>query len=140
MKAHELCAIWAGKMPHAASIVPGGVSITPRLDNITTSLWRLKELTEFIDTVYIPDVITIAEVYRDYFQIPVVNLFFDGTGDISNQVGIYLKSITQAYTEKSPMPSTSFRRPGKRPAATPWTKVMDDSLQENIFDDEYQSK
>jgi hydrogenase large subunit len=71
LKAHELCAIWAGKMPHAAAIVPGGVSIIPRLDNITTSLWRLKELTEFIDTVYIPDVLTIAEVYRDYFQIGV---------------------------------------------------------------------
>lgn len=42
LKAHELCAIWAGKMPHAASIVPGGVSITPRLDNVTTSIWRLK--------------------------------------------------------------------------------------------------
>ncbi len=69
LKAHELSAIWSGKMPHIASMVPGGVSIIPRLDNITTSLWRLKELTEFIDTVYLPDVITIAEIYRDYFQI-----------------------------------------------------------------------
>jgi hydrogenase large subunit len=69
LKAHELCAIWAGKMPHAASIVPGGVSIRPRLDNVTTSLWRLKELTEFIDDVYLPDVLTVAQIYRDYFQI-----------------------------------------------------------------------
>jgi hydrogenase large subunit len=69
LKAHELAAIWAGKMPHMASIAPGGVTIIPRIDNITTSLWRLKELTDFIDNVYIPDVMTIAEVYRDYFQI-----------------------------------------------------------------------
>jgi hydrogenase large subunit len=69
LKAHELCAIWAGKMPHAAAIVPGGVSIVPRLDNITTSLWRLKELKDFIDTVYLPDVLTIGEIYRDCFQI-----------------------------------------------------------------------
>jgi hydrogenase large subunit len=69
LKAHELCAIWSGKMPHMASIVPGGVSIRPRIDNITTSLWRLKELREFIDNVYLPDVITLAEVYRDYLQI-----------------------------------------------------------------------
>jgi hydrogenase large subunit len=69
LKAHELSAIWSGKMPHIASMVPGGVSIMPRLDNITTSLWRLKELTEFIDNVYLPDVITISEIYRDYFQI-----------------------------------------------------------------------
>ena len=71
LKAHELCAIWAGKMPHAASIVPGGVSIIPRLDNITTSLWRLKELTDFIENVYLPDVFTVSEIYRDYFQIGV---------------------------------------------------------------------
>lgn len=69
LKAHELCAIWSGKMPHMASIVPGGVSIRPRIDNITTSLWRLKELRDFITTVYLPDVITLAGVYRDYLQI-----------------------------------------------------------------------
>jgi hydrogenase large subunit len=73
LKAHELSAIWSGKMPHVASMVPGGVSIRPRIDNITTSLWRLKELTDFIDNVYIPDVITIAEVYRDYFHIGTGN-------------------------------------------------------------------
>ena len=69
LKAHELCAIWSGKMPHMASITPGGVTIIPRIDNITTSLWRLKELTDFIDNVYIPDVITVGQIYRDYFQI-----------------------------------------------------------------------
>lgn len=73
LKAHELSAIWSGKMPHIASMVPGGVSVTPRLDNITTSLWRLKELTDFIDNVYLPDVITIGEIYRDYFQIGAGN-------------------------------------------------------------------
>lgn len=71
LKAHELCAIWSGKMPHMASIAPGGVTIIPRIDNITTSLWRLKELTKFINDVYIPDVLTIAGVYREYFQIGV---------------------------------------------------------------------
>ena len=69
LKAHELCAIWAGKMPHVASLAPGGVTIVPRLDNITTSVWRLKELTDFIDNVYLPDVLTIAQVYRDYFHV-----------------------------------------------------------------------
>jgi len=73
LKAHELSAIWSGKMPHAASIVPGGVSVVPRLDNITTSLWRLRELTDFIDNIYIPDAITIGEIYRDYLQIGAGN-------------------------------------------------------------------
>lgn len=69
LKAHELCAIWSGKMPHMASIVPGGVTLRPRIDSITTSLWRLKEIQDFIDNVYIPDVITIAQIYREYFKI-----------------------------------------------------------------------
>jgi len=69
LKSHELCSIWSGKMPHMASIVPGGVTINPRIDNITTSLWRLKELMEFIDSIYLPDVITLGKVYRDYFKI-----------------------------------------------------------------------
>lgn len=84
----------------------------------------------------------IFQTYRDYFQVPVVNLFFDGTGDISDQVGIYLKSITQSYIEKvqSTRRSPIFRRPGKNPAATPWAKVMEDSLQEDLYDDESRSQ
>jgi predicted CoA-substrate-specific enzyme activase len=84
----------------------------------------------------------IFQTYRDYFQVPVVNLFFDGTGDISDQVGIYLKSITQSYSEKvqSTRRSSIFRRPGKNPAATPWAKVMEDSLQEDLYDDESRSR
>jgi predicted CoA-substrate-specific enzyme activase len=36
------------------------------------------------------------QAFPGYFRVPVVNLFFDGTGDISGQVGVYLRSITQA--------------------------------------------
>jgi hydrogenase large subunit len=74
-------------MPHAASIVPGGVSIIPRLDNITTSLWRLTELTDFINNVYYPDVVTIAEIYRDYFQIGAgcKNLLSFGLFDLDDE-------------------------------------------------------
>ena len=69
LKAHEMSAVFSGKMPHCASVVPGGVTVTPAVDKITTFLWRLKELRDFIDNVYIPDVLTIARVYRDYGEI-----------------------------------------------------------------------
>lgn len=69
LKAHEMSAVFSGKMPHCASVVPGGVTVTPAVDKVTTFLWRLKELREFIDNVYIPDVLTIAGVYRDYAEI-----------------------------------------------------------------------
>jgi len=69
MKAHEMSAVFSGKMPHCATVVPGGVTVTPGVDKVTTFLWRLKELRDFINNVYIPDVITIAEVYRDYAEM-----------------------------------------------------------------------
>lgn len=69
LKAHEMSAVFSGKMPHCASVVPGGVTVTPTVDKITTFLWRLKELREFVDEVYLPDVLTIAEVYREYAEI-----------------------------------------------------------------------
>lgn len=69
LKAHEMSAVFSGKMPHCASVVPGGVTVVPAVDKVTTFLWRLKELREFIDNVYIPDVLTIAGVYRDYAEI-----------------------------------------------------------------------
>lgn len=69
LKAHEMSAVFSGKMPHCAAVVPGGVTVTPTVDKVTTFLWRLKELREFIDNVYLPDVVTVAEVYRDYGEI-----------------------------------------------------------------------
>jgi hydrogenase large subunit len=69
LKAHEMSAVFSGKMPHCASVVPGGVTVTPAVDKVTTFLWRLRELRDFIDNVYVPDVLAIAEVYRDYAEV-----------------------------------------------------------------------
>ncbi len=69
LKAHEMSAVFSGKMPHCASVVPGGVTVTPTIDKITTFLWRLRELRDFINNVYLPDVMAVAEVYRDYAEV-----------------------------------------------------------------------
>ncbi|MCX7857715.1 MAG: nickel-dependent hydrogenase large subunit [Deltaproteobacteria bacterium] len=68
-KGQEMGAIFGGKMPHNVGILPGGVASTPTVDSITNFLWRLKEIKEFVDNVYIPDVIAVAKVYSDYFEI-----------------------------------------------------------------------
>jgi len=68
-KAHEMIALFGGKMPHNVGIIAGGVTEKPTTDKITNFLWRLNELREFIDNVYIPDVIAVAKKYSDYFQI-----------------------------------------------------------------------
>ncbi|MDY6835971.1 MAG: nickel-dependent hydrogenase large subunit [Chloroflexota bacterium] len=68
-KAQEMVTIFGGKMPHNMAIVPGGVTETPTVDKIASFLWRLNELRDFIDNVYIPDVLMVAEAYSDYFEI-----------------------------------------------------------------------
>lgn len=68
-KAHEMLAILGGKMPHNCAIVAGGVTEKPTTDKILNFLWRLNELRDFINSVYIPDVVKVAKKYPDYFQI-----------------------------------------------------------------------
>jgi len=87
LKAHEMSAVFSGKMPHCASVVPGGVTVTPSVDKVTTFLWRLKELREFIGNVYLPDVLTIAEVYRDCAELGTgcKNLLSYGAFDLDNE-------------------------------------------------------
>ena len=67
--AHEMSAIFSGKMPHNVGIVPGGATEPPTVDKIANFLWKLQQLRDFVDNVYIPDVIAVAEVYSDYFAI-----------------------------------------------------------------------
>jgi hydrogenase large subunit len=67
--AHEMSALFSGKMPHNVAIVPGGVTEVPTVDKISSFLWKLQELRNFIDNIYIPDVLAVAGVYSDYFGI-----------------------------------------------------------------------
>ncbi len=87
LKAHEMSAVFSGKMPHCASVVPGGVTVTPTVDKVTTFLWRLKELRDFISNVYLPDVLMLAEVYRDYLEVGAgcKNFLSYGAFDLDNE-------------------------------------------------------
>ncbi len=68
-KCHEMLSIFGGKMPHIVGIVAGGVTEKLTEDKITNLLSRLNEIRQFIDATYIPDVITVAKAYSDYFEI-----------------------------------------------------------------------
>jgi hydrogenase large subunit len=67
--AHELLAIFGGKMPHNMSVIAGGVTQVPTVSKIAQFLGKLKELQEFIDNTYIPDIIAAAGAYGDYLQL-----------------------------------------------------------------------
>src|SRR4030066_464863 len=68
-KGQEMLTIFGGKMPHNMAVVPGGVTETVPEDKIASFLWRLNGLRDFIENVYIPDVLAAAEAYSDYFEI-----------------------------------------------------------------------
>jgi hydrogenase large subunit len=66
---HEMLTLFGGKMPHNASVVPGGISEHPTVDKVTGFLWRLNRIREFIDETYLPDIIAVAKTYPDYLEI-----------------------------------------------------------------------
>ncbi len=68
-KCHEMLAVFGGKMPPQITMLPGGVTVTPSVDKIASFLWRLREIEAFVNDVYIPDVLAVAEVYSDYAKI-----------------------------------------------------------------------
>jgi len=83
-KIHEMIAIFGGKIPHHQTSVPGGVTEKPTVDRITSFLWRLREIIDFIENVYLPDVLRIADVYKDYSKIG------RGCGNLLAYGGFYL--------------------------------------------------
>ncbi len=70
-QAHEMGAIFGGKLPHLASYIPGGLTAEITSEKITRFQTCLDALITFIDNVYIPDVESVFEVYSDYGSIGV---------------------------------------------------------------------
>ncbi len=66
---HEMLAMVGGKMPHNCTAVAGGVTEHPTEDKIAAFIARLDQVREFIDNVYIPDVLMVAKAYPDYLEI-----------------------------------------------------------------------
>lgn len=68
-RGHEMVAVLGGKIPHSVGVVPGGAVFQPTVDKVAALLWRFKEVKQFVDQVYLPDVLQVAEKYSDYFTI-----------------------------------------------------------------------
>lgn len=67
--AHQMGALFAGKLPHAMSLVPGGITEKVTVAKIEGYLARLKKLQVFIANSYIPDVVEVAKAFPAYFNI-----------------------------------------------------------------------
>jgi hydrogenase large subunit len=84
---HEAVSIFSGKIPHSVGVVPGGVTSVPTVDNIMAYIWKIKILQDFIDNVYIPDVLAVAGAYLDYAAIGIgcKNLLSYGMYDLDGK-------------------------------------------------------
>jgi hydrogenase large subunit len=68
-KAHELGAYFGGRLPHAATFVPGGVTAFPKTASVTAGKALLREIISFIETTWAQDLDRVAKVYPDYYSI-----------------------------------------------------------------------
>jgi ferredoxin hydrogenase large subunit/hydrogenase large subunit len=67
--AQKMGAIFAGKLPHAASLVPGGVTEKVTALKISQYGALLERLKTFIDESYLPDVVAVAGAFPEYFSM-----------------------------------------------------------------------
>ncbi len=84
---HEMVSTFSGKIPHSVGVIPGGVTTPPTVDKILSFLWKLRQLQDFINNAYIPDVLAVASAYPDYFEIGVgcKNLLSYGAYDLEDK-------------------------------------------------------
>lgn len=68
-KAHQMVAIFAGKMPHMATIVPGGVTEHITSKKIAQCRSKLSELRVFYENAYTQDVLAVAGAFPDYASL-----------------------------------------------------------------------
>ncbi len=68
-KAQQMGAIYGGKLPNATNFVPGGSSevVTPESRSDFRDL--LNDIRQFIDEVYLPDVLAVAGLFPAYYGI-----------------------------------------------------------------------
>ncbi len=73
-KADQVVAIFGGKNPHIQTVIVGGVALAINLDNLATlnmdklmqARQLLEEVRQFVHQVYLPDVIAIGALYKQW--------------------------------------------------------------------------
>jgi len=90
--AHEMCAVFAAKMPHSTSLIPGGCTQAPTVERVLAYRTRLRELYGFIKNTYLPDVVTAAGAYPHLWESGrgPANMLSYGVFDTDDQGGLLL--------------------------------------------------
>ncbi|MHC4789241.1 MAG: nickel-dependent hydrogenase large subunit [Planctomycetota bacterium] len=62
---HEMLALFGGKMPHQCTVAVGGVTTQVSADKMAAALAYAREVAEFVEQCYLPDVLMVAAAYSD---------------------------------------------------------------------------
>ena len=68
-KAHQMGALMGGRMPGAANFAPSGATNVIKAADVTAFRTLLTEIRQFVDNVYVPDVLAVASLFSHYTQI-----------------------------------------------------------------------
>ncbi len=68
-RAHEMGAIFGGRMPSQHAVLAGGITAVPTKERVARFRNQLAYVTTFIRKVYLPDVEALGAVYDDYGTI-----------------------------------------------------------------------
>ena len=105
-KAHQMGAIFGGKLPCSPIFVPGGSTEVVTNDKITDFRLLLNALREFIDDVYVPDVLAVAGLFSDYYEIGqgcgnllAYGVFDDATGAKLLARGRYTEGVNSGNVD-----------------------------------------
>ncbi len=66
---HEMAAVFGARLPHSTAIVPGGVTQVPTEDCVVSYAARLRRVRDFIESVYLPDLLEVAAEFPQYLDI-----------------------------------------------------------------------
>lgn len=64
--AHQMAAIFGGKIPHVPSFMPGGCTENATTQKIADFRKMLNDVRDFIENVYLPDVLLVASRFPEY--------------------------------------------------------------------------
>lgn len=68
-RCHEMGAVFGARLPHTTALIPGGCTQTPNLERILEYRSRLEQVQGFIEQVYLPDLLAVAQEFPQYFDI-----------------------------------------------------------------------
>jgi ferredoxin hydrogenase large subunit/hydrogenase large subunit len=66
---HEMAAVFGAKQPHSTALVPGGCTQVPTMDRVISYRSRLKKVMDFVNRVYLPDLLSVAREFPQYWDL-----------------------------------------------------------------------